>query len=74
MSESNLKHKLLAMEVELLLQRKKARDFREEVAINHIVYAIRKALSVIEKPPDAFPKPNQNLHLQGPRKNGAVKE
>ena len=46
----DVEKKLLAMQAELLIIRRKLEDdFVKEVAINHVIYAIKKALKELAK-------------------------
>ncbi len=44
-----LLRRLLEMEVELLIHRKKAEDFEEEKLLNHVIYANRELIEYLEK-------------------------
>jgi len=39
--------KLLETKIEMLIYRKKAKTFTEEAALNHIIYALTKAIEVL---------------------------
>lgn len=44
-----LKRRLLELEMELLIHRKKASDFEEEKLLNHVIYAVKELMEFLEK-------------------------
>ena len=46
--EKPLEKLLLEMQLELLIRRKKLDKFKEEVAVNAVIYSIRRAIRVLE--------------------------